>query len=167
MVITMFAKKTGIILALIALLASVIPAPPAQADGAASTRNIILGGALVGGTLLIINHNRKVHQKYDELTNARNQAQAERDQAYAASEQSSAAASSYQSQLAARNRELAAYKRTVAMQHNEITKLRKEVSMGPGAGTATKSSFIAPMPAKPPSVPQVRVASLSYGWGQL
>ena len=45
-----------------ALAATALPSAPALADGAASTRNILLGGA--AATLLIINHNRKVHQKY-------------------------------------------------------------------------------------------------------
>ena len=49
-----------------ALAASAMPAAPALADGAASTRNIIIGGA--AATLLIINHNRKVHEKYAEKT---------------------------------------------------------------------------------------------------
>jgi hypothetical protein len=37
---------------------------PALADGAASTRNIILGGA--AAAVLITNYNHKVHQKRDE-----------------------------------------------------------------------------------------------------
>ena len=62
---------------------SSIPAAPAYADGAASTRNIIGGAALIGGTLLIINHNKKVHQKEDEMASA--QAQAEQSASNCAS----------------------------------------------------------------------------------
>src|SRR5579872_4146790 len=57
--ISMATARTGIILKAIsafimtALLALTLPALPARADGAASTRNIILGGALAAGTLLI------------------------------------------------------------------------------------------------------------------
>src|SRR5579872_3848922 len=57
--ISMVTARTGIILKAISafimtvLLALTLPALPARADGAASTRNIILGGALAAGTLLI------------------------------------------------------------------------------------------------------------------
>ena len=166
----MLTLRTGIILKAIsafivtALLALTLPALPARADGAASTRNIILGGALVGGTLLILNHNKKVHQKEDELTNARNQAQAERDQAYASYQSEAASASSLRKQLAAENREMAALKREVAMQHNQIKKLRGQTSMN---GGPSKNSFIGPPPVRAASTPPtMRLASASYGWGQ-
>ncbi|MBV8599999.1 MAG: hypothetical protein JO359_00395 [Candidatus Eremiobacteraeota bacterium] len=159
----MLFKKSGIILALIALLASSFPAAPAAADGAASTRNIILGGALVGGTLLILNHNRKVHQKYDELTNARNQAQADRDQAYASYQSAASSSYAYAQRLAATQRELASYRHTLAMQHDEIVKLRHQIAL---RQDNARSAFVQPNTAKPPS-PTVRVASESFGWGQL
>jgi uncharacterized protein HemX len=146
---------------LCALGALVVPSAPARADGAASTRNIILGGALAAGTLLIVNHNKKVHQKEDELTNARNQAEAERD-----AEATSAA--SMHRQLVAESRELAALKREVGMQHNMIMELRKQVSSSdsPTAGTV-KTAFIEPLPPNAPQIPAERLASVSYGWGQL
>jgi uncharacterized protein HemX len=152
---------------LLALAAVALPVTPARADGAASTRNIILGGALAAGTLLILNHNKKVHQKEDELTNARNQAQAERDAAYASYQSEAAGAAALRKQLAAANREMAALKREVAQQHSEIMRLRKEVSMTRPA-TPAQSAFIAPAPSKPAlTVPTLRVASVTYGWGQL
>ena len=49
-----------------ALLLALMPAPQALADGAASTRNILLGVGAAAGTLIIINHNKKVHEKYAE-----------------------------------------------------------------------------------------------------
>ena len=131
------------VLALTGLLAATLPMAPANADGAASTRNIILGGALAAGTLLIINHNKKVHQKEDELSNARYQAEAERDQA-------NASASSMRHRLAAQNREMAALKRQVALQNTELRRLRG----GQGQG-----AFIAPATANSQSV--------AYGWGRL
>ena len=61
-----------------------MPSAPALADGAASTRNIIGGAALVGGALLIINHNRKVHQKYAEYDRRQAYTQAQANNAEAA-----------------------------------------------------------------------------------
>jgi hypothetical protein len=145
-------SRIGIVLALTALVGTTLPAAPARADGAASTRNIILGGALAGGTLLIINHNKKVHQKEDELSNARNQAQAERDQAYSSYQQAAASANAYRRQLAVENREMVALKRQVAQ-------LRKQVSSA--QGTASQSAFIAAAPRVP------LATNVAYGWGQL
>src|SRR5579864_8701627 len=69
---------------LIALLfVSMTPSPQALADGAASTRNILLGIGAAAGTLIIINHNKQVHAKYAQdaaaqaaLANQRNDAEA-------------------------------------------------------------------------------------------
>ena len=153
------------------LLASVAPAAPALADGAASTRNIIGGAAAVGATLLIINHNRKVHQKYDEYQHAQQQAEAERNQAQSSYQSEAVAASSYQQRLAATNRELASYKRTVARQHSEIVQLRHEAALVRPAGTRPATAFVQSAPAarrsSADSATAGRVASVSYGWGQL
>ena len=77
-------------LASLALAGSVclaaVPAAPALADGAASTRNIIGGAAVIGGTLLIINHNKKVHQKEDEMASAQASAEENASNAQAAYE---------------------------------------------------------------------------------
>ena len=129
----------------------------AYADGAASTRNIILGGALA--TYLIIQHNRKVHEKYAE--DARNEAAAN-----ARADNASAAYASekraYEAQVAA-NADL---KREVAYQHNVVVQQQKQLA-------ASGISFVAP--AQKPSV-KARVASaarpqqvalVSYGWGQI
>ncbi len=60
----MMLKRSLASLALAATMAvTIVPAAPALADGAASTRNIIGGAAVVGGTLLIINHNKQVHAR--------------------------------------------------------------------------------------------------------
>lgn len=67
-----------------ALSFSLVTPRPAAADGAASTRNIIFGAAAIGGTLLIINHNKKVHQKYAEYDRRQAQTESERSQAQAA-----------------------------------------------------------------------------------
>ena len=168
---SMVTRRTGIILRAIsafivsALVALTAPALPARADGAASTRNIILGGALVGGTLLILNHNKKVHQKEDELSNARNQAQAQRDQAYASYQSEAASASALRKQLAAQNREMISLKRQIAQQNSQIQQLRRQTSM---YGNPNKNSFIGPPPTRTASAgPSMRLAEASYGWGQL
>lgn len=170
--ISMVTARTGIILKAIsafittALLALTLPALPARADGAASTRNIILGGALAAGTLLILNHNKKVHQKEDELSNARNQAEAQRDQAYASAQSEAASAGALRKQLAAQNREMAALKHEIAQQHDQINQLRKQVSVTGGSSSGT--SFIGPPPVRAASTaPTMRLAQASYGWGQL
>jgi uncharacterized protein (DUF2252 family) len=168
----MITVRTGIILKAIsafivtALLALTLPALPARADGAASTRNIILGGALAAGTLLILNHNKKVHQKEDELSNARDQAQAQRDQAYASYQSEAASAGALRKQLAAENREMASLKRQIAQQNSQIRQLRKQVSET--NGNSAKNSFIGPPPTRAASTPPtMRLAQASYGWGQL
>ena len=113
-------------LACLALAASLgitaMPSAPALADGAASTRNIIGGAALVGGALLIINHNRKVHQKYAEY---------DRRQAYTQAQANNAEAA-YASERQAYNHEaalVAGYKHEVAIQHQEVLRLRHEIAM--------------------------------------
>ena len=96
-------------------------AAPALADGAASTRNIIGGAAVIGGTLLIINHNKKVHQKEDEMAQA--QAQAEESannwQAAYASERKA-----YYSQVALNSE----YRHEVAIQHSMIVQMRGQLA---------------------------------------
>src|SRR5579883_3079191 len=93
---------------LAALFATLVPAAPALADGAASTRNILLG--IGAATYLIIQHNRKVHERYAE--DARRQASLEEsnNDAWAAYHQEARA---YQEEVAV-NQSL---KREIAYQH--------------------------------------------------
>ena len=127
-----------------------LPAAPALADGAASTRNIIGGAALVGGTLLIINHNKKVHQKEDEMASAQARAEESANNSQAAYQSERKA---YLAQVAL-NRE---YKHEVAVQHKMIVQLRTQIA------SAHKAGNMATAPARP-----VRVATTtSYGWGAL
>jgi hypothetical protein len=130
-----------------AIALTAMPAAPAFADGAASTRNIIGGAALVGGTLLIINHNKKVHQKEDEMASAQAQADESANNAQAAYVSEHRA---YLAQVAI-NRE---YKHEVAIQHRMIVQLRGQVA------SASRAGYVAP--AQP-----TRVATTSYGWGNL
>ncbi len=105
----------------LALAASLAGPQPALADGAASTRNIIFGAAAVGGTLLILNHNKKVHERYAESAKRQATSEAERNQAEAA----------YESERGAYNNEVALvseYRRETAYQHRQIVARDREIA---------------------------------------
>jgi hypothetical protein len=154
------------------LAATLLPATPALADGAASTRNIIFGGAAVAaGTLLIINHNRKVHQKYAEYDRqqAQTQAQASNAEAAYASERSAYA---HEAAL------VAGYQHEVAIQHQEVLRLRHEVALAQGRSSGaqpvtaglTQTTFqplVAAARTQGSDRSPTRVANVSYGWGTL
>jgi hypothetical protein len=141
-------KGTFASIALAGTLAMVaVPAAPAFADGAASTRNIIGGAALVGGTLLIINHNKKVHQKEDEMASAQARAEANANNSQAAY---AAERRAYLAQVALNNE----YKREVAVQHKMIVQMRTQLA------AAQRARNMAAAPAQP-----ARVATTSMGWG--
>jgi hypothetical protein len=119
-----------------------VPATPVQADGAASTRNLILlGGA--AATYLIIQHNRKVHEQQAE--NAQRQAALE--------EQGDDASSAYQQAEHAYQEEVAVngeLEKEVAYQHSVVTAQRKELAtLGVAADDGSAS------------------ATVSYGWGNV
>jgi hypothetical protein len=148
-----------------ALAATAMPAAPALADGAASTRNIIIGGA--AATLLILNHNRKVHEKY-----------AEKDRAIARQQaRASDAESAYYSERQAYAHEaalVASYQHEVAIQHQEVLRLRHQIAMS--RRPAQHVAAAQPRPAFHPLVAAAtyhpnraatRVATTSYGWGSL
>jgi len=127
-----------------------IPAQPAWADGAASTRNIIIGGAAAAaGTLIIINHNKQVHAKEDQMATAQAQAEESADNSQAAY------ASERKAYLGERAIN-AEYKHEVALQHKMIVRMRDQLA------SAQKSGDVAAAPAQP-----ARVATTSYGWGNL
>ena len=146
-----------------ALAATAAPAAPALADGAASTRNIILGGAAVAGTLLIINHNKKVHEKYAEYDRRQAQTQAAANNAEAA----------YESERSAYMHEAAlvsAYKHEVAIQHQEVLRLRHQIAMANRARTnvaQAQPAFRPLVAGARVSEPTMRLANVSYGWGTL
>ena len=144
-----------------AFVATLAPKAPASADGAASTRNIILGGA--AATLLIINHNKQVHAHYAQ--DAANEASlaAQRDNAQAA----------YESERKAYTNEAALVsdlQREVAYQHNMIDQLRQQVaSLQPKPVAGHPSNFVAQTTlVKPTPVGgEQQVAVTSYGWGSI
>jgi hypothetical protein len=152
------------------LAATALPVTPAFADGAASTRNIILGGAAAAaGALIIINHNRKVHQKYAEYDRRQAQTQAEASNAQAAY---ASERSAYQHEAAL----VSSYQHEVAIQHQEVLRLRHQLAMAnqsggqPVAAGATQAAFhplVAAARTPGSDRTPTRVANVSYGWGTL
>ncbi len=106
---------------LAAVLGTSLSAPlPAAADGAASTRNIIFGAAAVGGTLLILNHNKKVHEKYAEYDRRQAEDEAAKNQAEAA----------YESERQAYDHEVAlvdAYRQETAYERSQVSARNREI----------------------------------------
>jgi hypothetical protein len=147
-------KRTLASLALAGSLTTLaIPAAPAFADGAASTRNIIIGGAAAAaGTLILINHNKQVHAKEDQMASAQAAAEESTDNAQAAY---SAERKAYLAQVAINNE----YKHEVAVQHTMIVQLRGQVA---SSNRPRRTAVAAPQAAQPD-----RVATTSMGWGTL
>jgi hypothetical protein len=146
-----------------AMLVSIAPQAPASADGAASTRNIILGGA--AAALIIINHNKQVHAKYAQ--DAANEA--------ALAEQRDNAQAAYASEKKAFDNEsalVADLKREVAYQHDQVDQLRRQVAMLQPHGATTggqPSNFVAQTTLVHPTPVggEQQVAVTSYGWGSI
>lgn len=163
----MFLKRALAAATLTAIFGSLVPAAPALADGAASTRNILLG--IGAATYLVIQHNRKVHEKYAEDARRQAELQSENHDAWAA----------YSSEKRANDSSLAEItdlKREVSYQHNVITSLQHQVSVAQHSGyIATQQTAYATSPAHARSraqraaarPPSNSVAMVSYGWGQL
>jgi hypothetical protein len=161
--------------AALALALAACSGAPAIADGAASTRNILLGGAAAAaGTLLIINHNKQVHQHYadDARRQAESQAQANNAQAAYAAERRA-----YDNEVSVN----AQYKHEVTVQHSLIATLRKQVAQEKARADRFAQTREEQQPSVPAAVhavaagaPQagveqrpLRVAGASWGWGQL
>ncbi|HTZ53922.1 MAG TPA: hypothetical protein VMB20_02580 [Candidatus Acidoferrum sp.] len=127
-----------------AILALGMPATPAHANGAASTRNIIIFSAAAAATYLIVQHNRKVHQREAEAAARQAELEQENDNASSAYEQAHRA---YEEELAV-NSEL---QKEVAYQHAVVEAQRQELaslSVHDDSGTGN-------------------VAMISYGWGNV
>ena len=144
------------------MLALLVPAAPALADGAASTRNIILG--IGAATYLIIQHNRKVHEKYAEYDRRQAELQSENNDAWAAY---SSEKNAYENSLA----EVSDLKREVAYQHNVVQQLRHQLAMGDRNHTRsfqqTAYSPSGPVTRTSRRASNTDVAMVSYGWGQI
>jgi hypothetical protein len=141
-------------LALTGTLALGLPAPqPALADGAASTRNILLLTGAAAGAYLIIQHNRKVHEKYAQDAARQAALQQENNNAWAAYHQEQRA---YEQELAAN----AALKKEVSYQHNVVEQQRHQLS-----SMSVHPDFATQHVAASNGTGQV--ALVSYGWGQI
>lgn len=146
---------------LAAMLASLVPAAPALADGRASTRNILLG--IGAATYLIIQHNRKVHEKYAEDARRQAELQSENNDAWAAYRSEKNA---YSNSVA----EVSDLKREVSYQHNIILQQRHQLSM---EGHSTPAYAYAPRRSSNANTQVASrpsnndVAMVSYGWGSI
>jgi hypothetical protein len=150
------------------LLVGAMPAAAVRADGGASTRNILFGIGAAAGTLLIINHNRQVHEKYaqDAQTQAALAAQRNDAQAAYASEKKA------NDNLAAANAEL---KSEVAYQHNIITSQNSKIAMlksstlsAPAYSAPARVAAVSPASGTVTDKSSARtVAVVSYGWGTI
>jgi hypothetical protein len=140
-----------------AFLASLAPAPRALADGAASTRNILLGIGAAAGTLIIINHNKKVHQKYAEDAQKQAALAAQRDDAQAAYK---AEVKAYDNQVAVNNelrKEVAIKDQIIDQQKVALSQMGVQVQPVPVAVSQ-------PAPHKAPAGNHA-AQMVSYGWG--
>ncbi len=163
----MFIKRALAGTTLAAVLALIVPAAPALANGAASTRNILFG--LGAATYLIIQHNRKVHEKYAEYDRRQAELQSQSNDAWAAY---SSEKNAYDNAIA----EVGDLKREVSYQHNVVQQLRHQLAMsGRQSGFSAQTAY-APQPrrAAPHRTHRAAaanagnsVAMVSYGWGQL
>jgi hypothetical protein len=148
--------------ALTGTLALALPTAPAHADGAASTRNLILlGGA--AATYMIIQHNRKVHEKYAEYDRRQAALSQENNDAWSAYHQEQSA---YAQQVQV-NQEL---KKEVAYQHRVVQQQQRQLA----ALSGRRSGFV--KSASTQRVAQqsrshrnanTQVAMVSYGWGDI
>lgn len=150
-----------------ALLVSLAPAPRALADGAASTRNILMGIGAAAGTLIIINHNKKVHQKYAEDAQKQAATAAQRDDARAAYQ---AEVKAYQNQVAVtselkkevavKDRMIEQQKLALQQQNQQLAQLGIQVQQQQPAAAPVK-----PAAPKPAPVLNHSAQMLAYGWG--
>lgn len=151
---------------------------PAVADGGASTRNIIFGAAAVGGTLVILNHNKKVHQKYAEYDRRQAATESQRNQAESAYESETRA---YAHEAALVNE----YRKETAYQHAQVVGRDRQIASlehslqvakfgASHAAALVRPTFVpvavtpsrAKLPARPVVAARAPVAPVvSYGWG--
>jgi hypothetical protein len=127
-----------------AMLALGIPATPAHADGAASTRNIVIFSAAAAATYLIVQHNRKVHEREAAMSARQAALEQQNDNQASAYQQAQHA---YQEEVAV-NAEL---QKEIAYQHSVVEAQRSELaslSVHDDSGTGN-------------------VALVSYGWGNV
>jgi predicted DNA repair protein MutK len=148
-------KRVLALTALAGTLSFAFPAAPARANGAASTRNLLLlGGA--AAAYLIIEHNRKVHEKYAQDAQRQAELQQQNNNEMAAYRQERRA---YREELTV-NAEL---KKEIAYQHSVVLQERKQLAaLNVRKGFATQYTA-----ARYGTKSSAQVAMASYGWGTL
>ena len=147
---------------LAAMLATLAPQAPVSADGAASTRNILLGAA--AATLIIINHNKKVHEKYAEDAAAQASLAAQRDDAQAAFASEKKAYDSEAALVVDLKREVAYQHDVIEQQHRQLSALQPATgSHAPASNFVAQTSVVQPTPVGGSK----EVAAVSVGWGSI
>ncbi len=168
----MIARRLGLTLCLTAGFAMAAPAAPALANGAASTRNILLGAGLA--TYLIVNHNAKVHQKYAEKDRRQAETAAQRDDARQA----------YYSERSAYAHEAALVseqQKEIAYQHSVVQQLQRQLAARSRSGNHAQHvsratvhnanahrtvHVAAARPTQPAPGRLAQATTSSYGWGK-
>jgi len=158
-------KRTIAAVLAASLLVGLTPSGAVKADGAASTRNIFIGAA--AATLLIVNHNRQVHEKYAQDAQAQATLAAQRNDAQTAYSSEKKA----NENLQVANSEL---KREVAYQHDIITKQNRQLAMAksstltsPNYATTSSVATTSRRPGAAADANPQTVAVVSYGWGTI
>lgn len=143
------------------LLISLTPASQAFANGAASTRNILLGIGAAAATLVIINHNKQVHAKYAQdaaaqaaLANQRNDAEA-----------------AYRSEVKAYTHQVAVsdnLQKEVALQNSTIQQQKQQLAqMGISVQPVAVAPSIRAGSTRSAAAKVAMSQMVSYGWGTL
>ncbi|HVS45159.1 MAG TPA: hypothetical protein VMS32_00650 [Verrucomicrobiae bacterium] len=147
----------GITLAAVAVM--IVPAAPVRANGAASTRNILLLGA-AAATYLIIQHNRQVHAREAAASQQQAATAAQAQDAWAAL---AAEKRAYNAQVA-ENQDL---QREVAYQHSVVLQQQRQLASTGGGSNFVQSAAPQPQRVVARTAPKQQLAMVSYGWGTL
>src|SRR5450432_1988422 len=118
------------------LLAGLVPASAVKDDGAASTRNILIGAA--AATLLVVNHNRQVHEKYAQDAQAQASLAAQRNDAHAAYASEKKANSNLQVAISELKKEVAAQHSMITTQNHQLAMMKSSSAGSPNYATSAR-----------------------------
>ena len=155
-------KKTIAAVLAASLLVGFTPSGAVKADGAASTRNILIGAA--AATLLVVNHNRQVHEKYAQDAQAQASLAAQRNDAQAAYASEKKANSNLQVAISELKKEVAAQHSMITTQNHQLAMMKSSSAGSPNYATSAR---VASTPQKPGVSSPQTVAVVSYGWGTI
>ncbi|HEY5095398.1 MAG TPA: hypothetical protein VII69_09805 [Candidatus Eremiobacteraceae bacterium] len=155
-------KKTIAAVLAASLLVGFTPSGAVKADGAASTRNILIGAA--AATLLIVNHNRQVHEKYAQDAQAQASLAAQRNDAQAAYSSEKKANSNLQVAISELKKEVATQHDMITAQNHQLAMMKSSTVGSPNYSTSAR---VATAPQKPGVSSPQTVAVVSYGWGTI